>query len=538
MKKYLLFLTIFTFFLTTGTAKNGLPIDATDQVKMGLAKQKFYAGDVVGALNIYKEVLIKNPKDATVLHFVGLCHYTLKDYDKATEAFNKAKEDKAATKYETYLYTGKIFQWQGKYDEAIADYEVYKSKATPKEAAEEDVAVWIDQCNTAKKLIATPVDVKVENMGAEINSKYDDQSPAISADGMKLVFNTRRPENTNSVMDGEGDGKYFQDIYFSDFDTLTKKWKQAVDVPGSINTPAHDAVTGISADGKIIFIYKNDLKDPQSRGGDIYVSKITNGKWKTPENMAKPINTSYWEGGACISPDGKTLFFTSERPGGSGNSDIWMAKRLTKTTWDKPTNLGADVNSSFDEVGLFLAPDGKTLFFCSNGKGSMGDYDIFKSVLENGKWSKPVNLGYPINSDKRDGPFVVSANAQTGYFASNRDGGLGESDIYRVDLSNYAVLEKDGKRSGNGLSILKGVIRDGYEGYGVADVDISFADEAGTNSGSTITNENGEYFITLKGGKYTMTVKKKGFKDATEVVDLKPSTKETYTLVKEFLLKK
>lgn len=540
MKKLLLFFSIFTFFLTSINANNKLPLDAGDQVKMGLAKQKFYAGDVVGALNLYKEVLIKNPKDVTVLHFVGLCHFTLRDYEKASEHFNKAKEIKTDIKYETYLYTGKLFQMAGKYDEAIFDFEEYKKLAPPKESAEEDIEVWIDQCNTAKKLIAAPVDVKIANMGPEINSKYDDQSPAISADGMKLVFNTRRPETTNSLMDVEGDGKYFQDIYFSDFDTLTKKWKQADDVPGSINTNAHDAVTGISADGKIIFIYKNDLKDPQSRGGDIYSSKIVNGKWRTPENMAKPINTSYWEGGACISPDGKTLFFTSERPGGSGNSDIWMAKRLTKTTWDKPVNLGTEVNSAFDEVGLFLAPDGKTLFFCSNGKGSMGDYDIFKSTLENGKWTKPVNLGYPINSDKRDGPFVLSANAQTGYFASNRDGGLGESDIYQVDLSNYAVLEKDGKKvSNNGLSILKGVVRDGYEGYGVSEVDIQFADESGAKIASTVTNENGEYFITLKGGvKYTMTLKKKGFKETSEVVDLKLGTKETFTLVKEFLLKK
>lgn len=540
MKKHLFIITIFTLIFT-GLSTNAFALDAADQVKMTLAKQKFYAGDVVGALNIYKEVLVKNPKDPSVLHFVGLCHYTLKDYEKATENFNKAKEIKTDMKYETYLYTGKLFQLGGKYDEAIVDFGEYKKLAPAKEAAEEDVDVWIDQCNTAKILLAAPLDVKVENMGAEINSKYDDQSPAISADGMMLVFNTRRPETTNSPLDIEGDGKYFQDIYFSNFDTLTKKWKQADDVPGSINSNnAHDACTGISADGKIIFIYKNDLKDPQSRGGDIYSSKIVNGKWKTPSNMAKPINTTYWEGGACISPDGKTIFFTSERPGGSGNSDIWMAKRLTKTTWDKPTNIGPDVNTPFDEVGLFLAPDGKTLFFCSNGKGSMGDYDIFKTVLENGKWSKPVNLGYPINSDKRDGPFCVSANAQTGYFASNRDGGLGESDIYQVDLTNYAVLEKDGKKvSNNGLSILKGVVRDGYEGYGVADVDIQFADESGTNVGSTVTNENGEYFITLKGGiKYTMTLKKKGFKDLTEPVELKLGTKETYSLVKEFLLKK
>ena len=539
MKRFLLVFSIFTLLLTILSTK-AMALDAGDQVKMGLAKQKFYVGDVVGAHNLYKEVLIKNPKDAVVLHFVGLCEFTLKDYDKAEERFNKAKEIKTEMRYETYLYAGRIFQYKGKYDEAIADLEQYKKLAPPKEALEEDVDVWIDQCNSAKKLIAAPLDVKIENMGPEINSKYDEQSPAISADGMKLVFNTRRPETTNAPVDAEGDGKFFQDIYFSDFDTLTKKWKTADDVPGSINTNAHDAVTGISADGKIIFIYKNDLKDPQSRGGDIYFSKIVNGKWRTPENMAKPINTTYWEGGACISPDAKTIFFTSERPGGSGNSDIWMAKRLTKTTWDKPVNLGTDVNSPFDEAGLFLAPDGKTLFFCSNGKGSMGDYDIFKSVLENGKWSKPINLGYPINTDKRDGPFVVSANAQTGYFASNRDGGLGESDIYQVDLSNYAVLEKDGKKAtNNGLSILKGVVRDGYEGYGVAEVDIEFADESGAKVGSTITNENGEYFITLKGGlKYTMTLKKKGFKDLIEAVELKLGAKETFTLVKEFLLKK
>jgi len=319
MKKYLLLLSVCTFFLTTLSANYGPKLDAGDQVKMGLAKQKLYSGDVVGAHNLYKEVLVKNPNDATVLHFVGLCEFTLKDYDKAEERFNKAKEIKTDMRYETYLYAGKIFQYKAKYDEAIADFEQYKKLAPPKESLEEDVDVWIDQCNTAKKLIAAPLDVKIENMGPEINSKYDDKSPAISADGMKLVFTTRRPETTNSPVDAEGDGKYFEDIYFSDYDTLTKKWKAADDVPGSINTNAHDACRSISADGKIIFIYKNDLKDPQSRGGDLYSSKIVNGKWRTPENMGKPINTRYWEGEACISPDGKTLFFTSERPGGSGH---------------------------------------------------------------------------------------------------------------------------------------------------------------------------------------------------------------------------
>jgi hypothetical protein len=217
-----------------------------------------------------------------------------------------------------------------------------------------------------------------------------------------------------------------------------------------------------------------------------------------------------------------------------------MVKRVTKKEWGKPENLGADINSPYDEVGIFLAPDGKTLFFCSDGHSSMGGHDVFKTTLENGKWTKPVNLGYPINTGGKDGPFVLSADAQTGYLASDRNGGLGGTDIYKVDLGSYAVLEKDGKKKEfSGLSILKGVVRDGYEGYGLPEADLLFKDAAGQEAGSTSTNENGEYFITLKGGSnYTVSVKKKGFKDTSETFELKQGKNEAFVLVKEFLLKK
>jgi Tol biopolymer transport system component len=535
MKKYLF--ALLASFLLLGTS--AVKADAGDQVKLALAKQKFYGGQYVAALNIYKELMTKYPEDPNVQHYVGTCYYALKQFDKAMEHFIKGRESKDPNT-DTYLYLGKLYQSQGKLDKAIEEYTLYKGKAKAKDAVEEDIDVYLGQCNTAKRCMESPVDVKVENMGPEINSKYDDQSPAITADGMKFVFNTRRPETTDSPIDAEGDGKHFQDIYISSFDTTSKKWKVAEPVSGSVNTDAHDACTGISADGKQIFIYKNDINNAQSRGGDIFVSKITSGKWKTPEPMGKPINTSYWEGGASISPDGKTLYFTSERLGGQGSSDIWMAKRLSKTEWDKPVNLGALVNSPFDEVGVVAAPDGKTLFFCSNGNGSMGSYDIFKTTFENGKWTKPENLGYPINSGGKDGPFVLSADARTGYFASDREGGMGESDIYKVDLSNYAVLEKDGKKIvSNGLSIVKGTVRDGYEGYGLPEVEMIFTDESGQTAGSTNTNENGEYFMTMKGGvKYTVTMKKKGFKDLSETFDLKLDPKGTYSMDKEFLLKK
>jgi hypothetical protein len=515
-------------------------IDAADQLKMVLAKQKLYAAQYVGALNLFKEVLQKNPDDADVLYYVGYCNFELKKFDAATEYLNKAITINKNVMPETHLVLGKIYLLNEKIDESLTEFSTYKLSANAKDAVNEDVDVYIAHCTNAKKLMSASVNVRIDNLGEVINSKYDDQSPCVSADGQKLVFNTRRPKTTDSPTDVEGDGKFFQDIYISFWDTINKKWGIADEVPGSVNTLAHDACTSISPDGKQIFIYKNDVNDKESRGGAVFVSKVVNNKWKTPEPLGKPINTTYWEGGACISPDGKTLYFISERKGGYGRADIWMVKKISKTEWGKPENLGPEINTEFDEVGAFLAPDGKTLFFSSNGKASMGSYDVFKSTLVQDKWTKPINLGYPINTVFKDGPLVISADAQTAYFASERKGGIGESDIYKADLSNFTLLEQAGeKKSNSGFSILKGIVRDGFEGSGMPLVDIQIADAAGLLITTTSTNENGEYFITLTGdATYTIKVIKKGYKNAEEKVELKLGKTETYALEKQFLLTK
>ena len=526
------------FFIGHTSAK---AIDAPDQVKMVLAKQKLYAGQFISALNLYKEVLIKNPEDASVLYYIGYCNFELKKYDLALETLKKALATNKDIKPETHLVLGKLYLVDENIDEALIEFTSYKSTAKSKDAELEEVDVYIEHCNNAKKYMANPNnDIKIENLGGAINSKFDDQTPCISADGTKLVFTTRRPQTTNAPIDIEGDGKFFQDIYISLWDTINKKWLPSDEVSGNVNTDAHDACTSISPDGKQIFLYKNDLSDNQSRGGDIFVSKVINNKWKTPEPLGKPINTTYWEGGACISPDGKTLFFISERKGGYGRADIWMVKRKNKQEWDVPVNLGPEINSEFDEVGAFLAPDGKTLFFSSNGKGSMGSYDIFKTTLEGGKWSKPTNLGFPINTVYKDGPLVVSADAKLAYFASERKGGIGESDIYTADISNYGIFEKDGKKVVNtGLSILKGIVRDAFEGSGIMGVDVQIFDPTGLLVASTVTTDNGEYFITLKGDvTYTLKIVKKGFKSAEEKVELKMGKNETYSLEKQFMLSK
>jgi Tol biopolymer transport system component len=519
--------------------KTNVFTDAGDVAKLVVAKQKLYAGDFVGALNTYREVEKNSPKDPSVLHYIGFCYYNLKQNDKAKENLLKSLEINPTAKPENHLILGKIAQSESNFDKAIEEFTAFKAAPSKDKESAEDADVFLKQCQNAKAMIAAPLDVEVTNLGPEINSKYDDKNPCVTADGSKLVFTSRRPESTASAVDVEGDGNYFEDIYIANYDSVSKGFGKAAEVPGSINTKAHDAVTSISPDGKQIFIYKNDANDKNSRGGDVFVSKVNNGKWRTPEPLGKPVASSYWEGGACISADGKKLFFFSERDGGLGRSDIYMVEKINKKEYGKPVNLGAPVNTSFDEAGMFLAPDGKTLFFCSDGPGSMGGYDVFKTVFENGKWSEPINLGYPINSVAKEGQLTISADAKYAYVSSDRAGGLGGSDIYKINLKEYAILEKDGKKKvSNGLSILKGTVRDGYEGYGLPDVEVVLTDASGAQVSSTTTNENGEYFFTLKGGNYKITITKKGFKEISENFELKHSDKETISLEKGYMLKK
>lgn len=518
---------------------NKSKIDILDNPKVLLAKQTMYGGKYKSAIHQFKTLYDKYPANSELPHHIGYCYYEIADYKNAMDYFSEAEKNGASVP-ETHLYLGLLYQKQSNFDKAIEEFNQFKSKVKSKKQIEEsDVEVYMAQCNNAIQMKKNPVPVNIINLGQDINSAYDDATPCVTADGKMLAFNTRRPEDPNSPIDVEGDGKYYQDIYVSYFDTVNKKWTSAQPVPGNVNTDAHDAITSISPDGKIIFIYKNDTKDHEASGGDIFISKIMKNKWKTPEPIGKPINSTYWEGGACLSPDGKTLYFTSERKGGFGHSDIWMSTKINNKEWSKPVNLGSTVNTPYDEVGLFMAPDGKTLFFCSNGPNSMGSYDIFKTTYENGQWTTPVNLGYPINTEFSDGPVSIDATGRIAYFSSDRPGGLGEKDIYMADISEYPLLGNKKERFSNGLSILKGTVRDGFEGFGIADAKVEIYDDKDVLVSSTITNENGEYFLTLPGDKsYTVKASAKGFQEAKEKINLPTGKEDTYTLVKDFLLKK
>lgn len=495
----------------------------SDEYKMFMAKQDFFGGDYRSAVNKYKEVLKNRPNDGAVHFHIGECYYMMKEYEDALDELEKAKSIDANATSELSLMLGKAYHARGMLDNALEELTAYRKTVSdsPKKISESEVDVEIAQCNVAKEMTAKPVNATLIFL-IDINSQQDDKGPILTNGDKTIIFTSRRPSGDKSETDKEGDFGFFDDVYESYWSDEKRTWLSAEPIRGPINTPGYDAVSSISHDGTMMFLYRNDPME--ARGGEIFLSKkATSGKWKTPEILLKPVNTSYYEDAACISPDGNTLYFVSERPGGLGRGDIYTSKK-TGEMWGEPTNIGAPVNTPFDENGLYLLADGNTLFFCSNGPASMGSYDIFKTTMgADGKWTSPVNIGYPINSVGMETKFVMTADRKTAYISSVRDSGLGERDIIMVDISNYDVLTGVSNFPKPKPASLNGkVIMNADSIAAASSVEIRILDKAtGAQVAMTKSGEDGSYSIEFPGDKqYILEITSDGYQKVSEEISI------------------
>jgi len=506
---------------------------------------RFKDGDYNGALRIYREIYDNDKDDAKLDFLIGKCYVALQNMEQAISFLQKAKQLKPDVDKTLHFLFGEAYQYLGKLDSAIIEFNAYKSTLKSSLLAKDPVNEMLEQAETAKNLISHPVNVKIKNLGSDINSEYDDGSPQITADGKIVFFTSRRPDTKGGGID-PNTGQYYDDIYTSTWNDETSKWSPSAPVEGDLNTAGHDAILGISPDGSTIFVYRNIPKVTGS--GDIYFStKRADGKWATPKPLPKPINSSYFEGSCSLSPDGNCLYFVSERKGGYGNADIWRSKRIGKSQWAKPVNLGPVVNTEGDEMSVFIHPDGKTLFFSSNGHKTMGGYDIFMTQMKpDSSWTEPINLGYPINTTKDEKTFTMTADGKKAYITSNKDNGLGGYDIYEIDMSKYIYpIKIQGQEHENittkvetDLSILKGSIIESAAAQQI-EAEIIIKDVVTSNETKLYTNETGDYFITLKGGRdYEIIVDKPGYKKYSEKVSLPLEKDKTATLVKLIILEK
>lgn len=360
----------------------------------------------------------------------------------------------------------------------------------------------------------------ITNLGENVNTPYDDYAPVVSADGYMMIFTSRRPtlkEDIDMKMQG------MENIYVSYYDDMTWKWSRPQLLENTVNQNAkNNSAIALSNDGQRLLLYRGDPD------GNIYESVLEGESWSEPVKLPKPINSKKHESSASIAPDGRTIYFVSNRRGGEGGSDIWVCHQGING-WEKAENLGSAINTSENEEGVFIHPDGKTLFFSSKGHGSKGGYDIFKSVFENNRWSKPVSLGDSINTSADDLFYGLTADGKTGYYSSVRPGGAGMKDIFEVYFKNK------NKKSAPKLTLLKGIVidNDSFDPVG-ADIEISDNEKNEVIAVIKSNSSTGKYLISLPAGKnYGIAIKKKGYLFFSENYDIPASAvyKEVYKTI-------
>jgi outer membrane protein OmpA-like peptidoglycan-associated protein len=373
---------------------------------------------------------------------------------------------------------------------------------------------------------ADTLKISIVNVGKTVNSEFPEYAPVISADGLIMVFTSRKPVTEREYMMGKM-GK--ENIYITYFDEKKKRWSDSKRLEETVNEPGrHNSAIALSNDGQRMLLYRDD----NMGNGDIYESKLIGESWGSPTKLPEPINSKHHESSATYSPDGKIIYFVSNRKGGLGGRDIWFCEMGSNGLWGEAKNAGPVINTVEDEEGIFLHPDGKTLYFSSKGHKGEGGYDIYRSVLENGIWSAPENLS-EINTPEDDLYFVLAANGQTGFFASSKPGGMGDKDIYEIHF------KRKKKESSPQLTLLKGVISDELSGLPV-ETAIEIIDNEKNKVISTINSNkaSGKYLVSLPSGKnYGIIVKAKGYLFHSENVNI-PYSAGYQEIIKDIKLKK
>jgi tetratricopeptide (TPR) repeat protein len=398
------------------------------------------------ALECYLKANEFNPSNSLLNFKIGVCFLNSSDKAASLNYFLKAQSLKVDVDPKIEYAIAQGCQYNLQFDEAIIHYNNamkalnIKSSDAKMEKVTSFVMVIekkIAECESGKLLVANPIKVKIENLGTGINSVYTDYVPLVTTDEKQMFFTSRREGSTGSEID-PNESEYFEDVYQSLKDQ--DKWGAPKQIEGAVNTNSHDACVGLSLDGKTLFIYRGLVN-----GGDLYECKNEVGMWVVPKPMIK-VNTSFHETSACLSQDGKTLYLTSDRKDKTiGMRDIFVSHLDSNGEWSEPENLGATVNTPNDEEGVSISPDGNTLYFSSTGHNTIGGFDMFKSVFQNGKWSKPENLGYPLNTPDDEMYIQVfgSQNSEHGYFSATRKEGLGLSDIYSFEIMNEQIVSKN-----------------------------------------------------------------------------------------------
>ncbi|HBX49589.1 MAG: hypothetical protein A2W98_05995 [Bacteroidetes bacterium GWF2_33_38] len=405
------------------------------------AEYYFLFDEYSKALPLYLSLIDKDPSNANINYRISLCYmnmvgqkykaipYLENAVKNVSETYNEGSYKELQAPFEAYLYLGDAYRINEDLDKAIEAYSTFKSLLNPREIYFLDIVErQIESCQYAKELFFEPVMVEEIPMGDIINTPFYEYNPVLNAKGDMIIFQQSKSKES---------------IFISKF--VDGVWEKPKNITSAVKSDGFCKVVSISPDEKSIFLTDDNLDNE----GDLYVSQLKKSKPYPMEKLNRKINSKYSETHACLSPDGKTLYFTSDRKGGFGGLDIYKSNLNDKGDWEEPINLGSTVNSKYSEDTPFMLEDGKTMYFSSEGHNSMGGFDFFvTTLLDDQTWSVPMNLGYPINTTDDDLFYSPARNGEFAYCARIKNFGDAQSDIYKITPSQTNI-PKEFTLSGN-----------------------------------------------------------------------------------------
>jgi hypothetical protein len=378
------------------------------------------------ALPLYLQLLKRFPKNANYKYRIGQCYINipgekfkaisyLEDAVGNIDAkYKEGKFSEDGAPYDVLYYLANAYRINNQIDKALKTYELFRLNLNPEVYDTTVVNLQIQSCRNAKELMNMPLYLKETNLGNVINTRNNEYNPVVSDKEDLLIFSRSQA--------------FYDAILYST--KVNGVWTDPLNMNELLKVDRDLFPTSISKDGKDLYLYSSADYD-----GIIYTSRFENGKWSPLVKLNDNINTKYWESHATISHDNKKLYFTSNRKGTYGGLDIYVSSRDSTGDWGPAVNLGPTINTPYNEESPFLSQDDKTLFFSSRGHFNMGGYDIFYStLLDNGQWSVPLNVGAPLNTTDDDVFFKPLNQGYEGYISKEIPGGFGKQDIYRVEI--------------------------------------------------------------------------------------------------------
>ena len=393
-----------------------------------------------------------------------------KDYDKA---YNYT-----AAPTEAVFLLAKAYYNNYKFHKALSHTSKYK-KLEGAANENEDVILFEKRCINALKIYNDPIKIKSEKISASINTPLNDFSPLLNADENIMVF-------TSNIEDAN-----VNNIYISH--KTNNVWSRLEGISSNINSMGSITAVALSADGNQLIIKKND-----DGIDNLYMSRF-NGEWSVPEKLNENINTKYNETYASFSDNGDRLYFVSDRKGGFGGKDIYFSNIMPNGEWAKAQNMGETINSEYNETGVFIHYGGYSIFFSSDRPTSLGGYDLyFSDLLDENKWSTPLNMGYPLNTVNDNINYFISKDLKRVYTSFKKKNSKTGTDIYKINLLSSL------KRTS---VVIKGFIRD-TQGNVIKDEIINLRERKSNKFiGSYTPNAEGEYtFILSEGLKYFISL--------------------------------